>query len=165
MKLKRLLVANLVISSIALATGGAALGIAYFDADKVDTVIYECNCPTETPIESEVEQSEEDDVVENIGQHYLGEFKLTAYCPCAKCCGKWADGITSTGTTAVAGRTIAVDPKVIPYGTEVIIGGTTYIAEDCGGAIKGNRIDVYFDSHSEALKFGVQYADIYIIRS
>ena len=79
----------------------------------------------------------------------------SAYCPCYRCCGK-CDGITATGTKATAGRTIAVDPKVIPYGTEVIINGNTYVAEDCGGAIKGNRIDVYFDTHAEALQFGRQ---------
>ena len=91
-------------------------------------------------------------------------FKLTAYCACAKCCGK-TDGITATGTKATQGRTIAVDPKVIPYGTKVVINGNTYIAEDCGGAIKGNRIDIYFDSHDEALQFGVQYADVHIVGS
>lgn len=90
----------------------------------------------------------------------LGEFRLTAYCACEKCCGKWADGITATGTTPTAGRTIAVDQDVIPYGSEVIINGHTYKAEDCGGAIVGNRIDVYFDSHEEALEFGVQYANV-----
>lgn len=79
----------------------------------------------------------------------------TAYCACEKCCGK-TDGITATGTKATAGRTIAVDPSVIPYGTEVIINGHTYVAEDCGGAIKGNSIDIYFDSHAEALEFGRQ---------
>lgn len=88
-------------------------------------------------------------------------YMLTAYCSCKKCCGK-SDGITSTGTKATAGRTIAVDPQNIPYGTKVIINGNTYIAEDCGGAIKGNRIDIYFDTHQEALNFGVQYADVYI---
>lgn len=91
----------------------------------------------------------------------LGTFKLTAYCPCARCCGK-CDGITATGTKATAGRTISVDPSKIPYGTEVIINGHTYIAEDCGGAINGNRIDIYFDSHAEALKFGIQYANVYV---
>ena len=91
-------------------------------------------------------------------------FKLTAYCACAKCCGK-TDGITASGTKATQGRTIAVDPRVIPYGTKVIINGHTYVAEDCGGAIKENRIDVYFNSHSEALKFGVQYADVTILWS
>ena len=90
----------------------------------------------------------------------LGEFKITAYCPCVKCCGKWANGITSTGVTAQANRTIAVDPKVIPYGSKVIINGNEYVAEDCGGAIKGNRIDIYFDTHKEALQWGVKYKEV-----
>lgn len=93
----------------------------------------------------------------------LGRYKLTAYCPCAKCCGKWTNQ-TATGVTPKQGRTIAVDPKIIPYGSKVIINGHTYIAEDCGGAIKGNRIDVFFDSHSVALQFGVQYADVYLVK-
>ena len=96
----------------------------------------------------------------------LGEFKLTAYCPCAKCCGK-TDGITSTGALAAEGRTIAVDPRVIPYGSTVTIyfsDGTshTYTAEDCGGAIKENRIDVFFDDHQAAREFGVQTAYVYM---
>ena len=96
----------------------------------------------------------------------LGEFKLTAYCPCMKCCGK-TDGITSTGTLAAEGRTIAVDPRVIPYGSTVTIyfaDGTvhTYTAEDCGGAIKENRIDVFFSSHDAARAFGVQSAMVYV---
>ena len=95
-----------------------------------------------------------------------GEFKLTAYCPCMKCCGK-TDGITSTGTLAAEGRTIAVDPRVIPYGSSVTIyfaDGTshTYTAEDCGGAIKENRIDVFFSSHDAARAFGVQSAMVYV---
>ena len=90
----------------------------------------------------------------------LGEFELTAYCPCSECCGSSADGITATGTKPVQGRTIAVDIDVIPYGYEVIINGHTYIAEDCGGAIVGKRIDIYFDSHSEALEFGRQTANV-----
>lgn len=96
----------------------------------------------------------------------LGEFKLTAYCPCMKCCGK-TDGITATGATATEGRTIAVDPRVIPYGSTVTIyyeDGTvhTYTAEDCGGAIKENRIDVFFSSHDAARAFGVQSAMVYV---
>ena len=95
----------------------------------------------------------------------LGGFTLTAYCPCAKCCGK-TDGITATGTTAAEGRTIAVDPRVIPYGSTVTIyfaDGTshTYIAEDCGGAIKENRIDVFFEDHQAAREFGVQTVYVY----
>lgn len=98
----------------------------------------------------------------------LGEFKLTAYCSCEKCCGIWAynrpNGIVygAIGEELKEGYSIAVDPNVIPYGTEVVIDGKTYKAQDCGGAIKGNRIDVYFNDHDDALEFGVQYADIFI---
>lgn len=96
----------------------------------------------------------------------LGEFTLTAYCSCAVCCGK-SDGITATGTTATEGRTIAVDPAVIPYGSTVTLyyeDGTvhTYTAEDCGGAIRENRIDVFFDDHEAAREFGVQTAYVYV---
>jgi len=99
----------------------------------------------------------------------LGEYEATAYCPCSKCCGKWASGITATGTTAEAGRTIAVDPTVIPYGSKVVLVdsrgfGHEYIAEDCGGAIKGNRVDIYFDTHDEALQFGRQKMTAYLVK-
>ena len=121
-----------------------------------------------------VAESEEDIVVPEIKKESLGEFKLTAYCSCEKCCGKWAlnrpkdeNGkdivYGSTGAILVAGTSIAVDPSVIPYGSQVEINGHTYIAQDTGGAIKGNRIDVYFDNHQDALNFGVQYAEVFLI--
>lgn len=93
---------------------------------------------------------------------HLGNFKISAYCHCSVCCGK-SDGITATGTKATANRTIAVDPNVIPLGSQVIIDGKTYVAEDTGGAIKGNRIDLYFSTHQEALNWGIQYKDVDII--
>ena len=85
-------------------------------------------------------------------------FKVTAYCACVKCCGK-SDGITASGTKATQGRTIAADPRYYPYGTKIKLNGKTYIVEDCGGAIKGNRIDMYFDSHQDALQWGVRYVE------
>lgn len=97
----------------------------------------------------------------------LGTFKLTAYCPCSQCCGPWANGITATGVTARANHTIAVDPRVIPYGSTVYIEGLgTFVAEDCGGAIKGNRIDVFYNTHSEALNSGVTELNptVYLIK-
>lgn len=93
-------------------------------------------------------------------KEYLGRYKLTAYCPCEKCCGT-NTGKTATGTTATQGRTIGVNPKDIPYGTIVEIDGKEYVAEDTGGAIGSKHIDVYFDNHADALDFGVQYADVY----
>ena len=89
----------------------------------------------------------------------LGEFVITHYCACEKCTD--GDGITATGTKATEGRTIAVDPEVIPYGTMVVIDGHTYIAEDCGGAIKGRKIDIDMDSHRDALAAGVKIAKVF----
>lgn len=103
---------------------------------------------------------EEETVIENT-RVSLGMFRVTAYCPCAKCCGEWADGITATGTVATEGYTIAVDPDVIPLGSIVEINGVEYVAEDVGGAIKGNRADIYFNSHEDALKWGVQEHEIF----
>ena len=61
-----------------------------------------------------------------------------------------------------AGRTIAVDPRVIPLGSKVRMNGREYIAEDTGGAIKGRRIDLFVDSHSKAMKFGKKLIEIYV---
>lgn len=61
-----------------------------------------------------------------------------------------------------AGRTIAVDPKLIRLGSKVRMNGKEYIAEDTGGAIKGRRIDLFVDSHSEAMKFGKKLIEIYV---
>lgn len=94
----------------------------------------------------------------------LGEFKLTAYCSCSKCCGKWAGSPTASGVMPKANHTIAVDTSVIPFGTKVMINGNTYVAEDTGSAIKGNKIDIYFDSHSKALNFGVRYAEVFVVK-
>lgn len=105
-------------------------------------------------------------IEETIKHEPFEEFEATAYCACPKCCGKWADGITASGTKATAKRTIAVDSKLIPLGSKVEIEGLgTYIAEDTGSAIKGKIIDIYFDTHEEALNFGRQKVNIRIIPS
>lgn len=119
---------------------------------------------TEPPIETEPEKP---------ALVSIGTFKLTAYCSCKKCCGAYAYNrpvdeygneivYGSIGVRLEAGVSIAVDPRVIPYGTQVVIDGHTYIAHDTGGSIKGKRIDVYFDDHQEAWNFGVQYAEVFV---
>lgn len=103
----------------------------------------------------------------------LGIFKLTAYCSCEKCCGSYAKNrpvdkngkqivYGSSGEVLKEGISIAVDTKVIPYGTTVIIDGNEYIAHDTGGAIKKNRIDVYFEDHQKAVEFGVQQKEVFV---
>lgn len=95
------------------------------------------------------------DEVDAVGNRltYLGEFKLTYYCPCRKCNG--GPGIDRFGNPLEWG-TIAVDPKVIPLHTKVVIDGydAVFTALDTGGKwVQGNHIDVFVPvSHSEALK-------------
>lgn len=93
----------------------------------------------------------------------LGNFKITAYCPCEICCDQWADGLTFTETIALPNHTISVDPEIIPLGSKVLIDGKEYVAEDIGGAIKGNIIDMFFASHEETIQYGVQYHEVYLI--
>lgn len=88
-------------------------------------------------------------------------YKITAYCSCSKCCGK-STGRTSSGTQATAGRTVAA-PAKFAYGTKLNIGGNVYTVEDRGGAIKGNRIDIYVSSHSAALQWGVRYLPVSVV--
>lgn len=92
-------------------------------------------------------------------------YVITAYCPCEKCCGV-RTGITASGTIATEGRTIAVDTSLIPYGTKIEIEGIDgiFIAEDCGGAVKGNKLDIFFNSHEKAVEWGRQIRNVYIRR-
>ena len=83
---------------------------------------------------------------------------VTAYCPCSRCCGKWADGITATGTRATAGRTCAVDPAILPLCAQIELDGKIYVAEDTG--VRGAAIDLFFDTHAEALAWGVQHKTV-----
>lgn len=103
----------------------------------------------------------------------LGDYKLTAYCSCERCCHGWATNrpidengnpIVYTANMSVAkqGVTVAADTNILPFGTTLLIDGHEYTVQDRGGAIKGNRIDVYFDDHQSALEFGVQYKEIFL---
>lgn len=106
----------------------------------------------------EAEKAEQDSVQNTSGNGtYLGNFKLTAYCACSKCCGQWAGGATASGTTPTAGRTVAM--AGVPFGTKLLINGTVYTVEDRGTPY--GHVDIFFDSHSAALSFGRQYADVY----
>ena len=87
-------------------------------------------------------------------------FKVTAYCSCAKCCGK-TTGYTASGTKATAGRTVAASAQ-FAFGTKLIINGHEYTVEDRGGAVTGNKIDIYMDSHAEALAWGVKYLPVQV---
>lgn len=100
---------------------------------------------------------------QRIEEKHIERYTVTAYCPCVKCCGK-SNGITASGIKAVEGVTVAMN-KSIPFGTKIYIDGVgERIVQDRGGAIKGNRIDLYFDSHQEALNFGRQTKEVTIMK-
>ena len=125
-------------------------------ADNLEVVSVEVKEERIIPIFKEVEVEE---VIEPVKMRKIGDFHLTAYCPCTICCEKWGGSpvgkTTSIGVGAYQGITFAVDPKIIPYGSKIYIEGVGVgIATDCGGAIKNKRIDVYFTDHNEANKFG-----------
>jgi 3D (Asp-Asp-Asp) domain-containing protein len=87
---------------------------------------------------------------------YLGTFKLTAYCPCAQCCG-WENGPTASGVYPTAEHTVAM--AGVPFGTKLLINGRIYTVEDLGTPY--GHADIFMNSHGTCLQFGVGYAEVY----
>ena len=84
---------------------------------------------------------------------YLGEFTVTAYCPCDECCGRWADGVTASGLPAGPGI-VAVD--------RVVIDGLKYLAADTG--VTGNHVDICMASHEDTVAHGVRTAEVWVVK-
>lgn len=93
----------------------------------------------------------------------MGLMKISFYCPC-EICSEGYGRMTATQTHAKAGRTVAVDPDVIALGTKLLIDGEVYIAEDVGGRVCGEHVDVFVDTHEETLEGGIQHKVVKIIR-
>lgn len=95
---------------------------------------------------------------------YLGTFLLTGYDDCPECQEDFV-GMTALGVKPTVNRTVAVDPKVIPLGSHLLIDGVEYVAEDVGGAIKGYHIDIFVGSHEETFSsFCNKTTDVYLIK-
>ena len=92
--------------------------------------------------------------------------RVTGYCPCSKCCGEFADGITANGHKIRPGDTFVAADKRYSFGTEMVIegysNGQTVKVLDRGGAIRGNKLDAFFHTHQEALEWGVKHIDVKI---
>ncbi len=92
------------------------------------------------------------------------QMEVTAYCPCEKCCGRWADGSFADGSP-VGGKAIAADTSIYPFGTTFDVPGYGVASvKDRGGAIKGNKLDLYFSSHKAALEWGRQHITVKLIK-
>lgn len=107
---------------------------------------------------------EQAEAYEAVGAYrYIGECTITAYCPCAECCGRWADGVTASGLPATPG-VVAVDPEVIPLGSTAVIDGQRYLAADTGSGVEGLHIDICMGSHEETVAHGVRTADVWVAK-
>lgn len=120
------------------------------------------------PTSAKKYEPQKDSKTKQVSTGYEGWTKMsveaTGYSLISDELGGNGDGVTATGTIPTAGRTIAVDPSVIPYGTQVYIPsmGGTYIAEDTGGMIKGNKIDIYMSHGDIARQWGRQTIEVYV---
>jgi 3D (Asp-Asp-Asp) domain-containing protein len=107
-------------------------------------------------------------VYEQPGQWQTINMRVTAYCPCEICCGEYSDGVTASGHNIQPGDAFVAADTEYPFDTEMIIAGYKNTQPvkvlDRGGAITGNRLDVFFHSHQEALNWGVKYIDVKILR-
>lgn len=97
---------------------------------------------------------------------YIGDFKITAYCSCGICCGQYSPenggaGTTASGTIPQAGLTVASDPSVLPLDSYIMFNNHVYHVEDTGGGVNNNHIDLYMNSHQEALNWGVKTLPVY----
>lgn len=96
-------------------------------------------------------------------------WNISAYCPCEKCCGEYSKGKhyrqTANGYRIKPGDKLVAAPPEIPFGTVLEIPGYgRAVVKDRGGAIKGRKLDLYFDSHSEALKWGRQHLPVTFLK-
>lgn len=102
------------------------------------------------------------------GEWQTLSMRVTAYCPCEECCGKYSDGVTASGHKIRPGDAFVAADKEYSFGTEITIAGYNsgqpVKVLDRGGAIGGNRLDVFFPSHKEALKWGVRYVGVKVRR-
>ncbi len=135
---------------------------------------------TLTPIVTEQKTVKYRDLAEsNPPEEYVKKIEVTAtaYCLCKKCCGKTPDnpnyGCTHSGLKIVPGsgmKVIAVDPKIIPLNSKVYVEGLNgawdyghAVAADTGSAIKELKIDLYMDTHTEALEWGRRKVNVYVL--
>lgn len=149
-------IANKATLSMVLAAGMVLIAIKY--------------CPTRPiPAPGSPPNSQTPKKAADIGQNPVqGKLiRVTAYCPCEICCGKWSDGQTASGYWIQLGDRFVAAPKHIPFGTKFIVPGYNdnkpVKVLDRGGAITVKRLDVYFDTHQEALNWGVRNLEVKIV--
>lgn len=94
---------------------------------------------------------------------YLGQYQITYYCACKQCCGK-ENGITASGEIVQEGVTVAADTSILPMGSKIYIEGIGWrTVQDRGGAIKGNKLDIYVPSHDSPMPYNKQKLNVWVV--
>lgn len=157
--MKNRVIMLLLLSSLATSlTVGCAISSSK-NKDIIDDELIVEEVIDEPEAQNEVEEEEISDAL-----IYLGEFQLTAYCDCPICQEEWV-GTTALGVAPTEEWTIAVDPDIIPLGSIVYIDGFSHAfrAEDVGGMINENHIDIFVGSHEECYnEIYNRYADVWM---
>ncbi len=114
-----------------------------------------------------ISQAQSNPAQAGLKQNAIVKMRVTAYCPCEKCCSSYADGITASGHKIEDGDTFVAADSRYKFGTEMFIPGYNHSNRvkvlDRGGAIKNNRLDVFFNTHQQALEWGVRYLDVEVL--
>lgn len=137
--------------------------VAYKDGVKIGYKVLSARVITQ-PVNQVVVVSRPSQLASRSGSHVRRlRMIATAYDPGPRSCGKYADGYTATGMRAGHG-VVAVDPRVIRLGTKLYVDGYGFcVAGDVGRAIKGNRIDLGYNTYREAIRFGRRPVTVYIL--
>lgn len=92
---------------------------------------------------------------------FLGEFTITGYCDCDACSSGY--NLTYSGTVPKANHTLSADLTVLPIGSKVWIDGIIYTVEDMGSSVDGQKVDIFYDNHEDALAKGTFTSDVYLV--
>ncbi len=142
-----------------------SLNEAEIKTEPEQTVAEAGNNPAVSPLPGKTAEKNDFEITNKpTGQWHSVRMRVTGYCPCSKCCGKYADGITACGHKIRPGDNFVAADRRYSFGTEMIIegynNGQPIKVLDRGGAIRGNKLDAFFHTHKEALQWGVKYIDV-----
>jgi len=167
-----------ILLAVVICLLGCIFCIAYTKADRripmLSTVAAKADAPSIPDIDNSAVRRPVEILVENresgiespsrSDEWQTVRMRVTAYCPCQKCCGEYSDGVTACGHRIRPGDVFAASDRQYPFGTEMIVTGYNNDQPikvlDRGGAIRGDRLDLFFHTHEEALQWGVKYVDV-----
>lgn len=157
-----------VLLAIIIPVVGRVFGAVLAQADGRLTLLNATTTGADTVSPSAVNEYVMNTAPQQTSQWRTVRMRVTAYCACRRCCGKFADGITASGHKIRRGDTFVAADKRYSFGTEMIVAdynkGKPIKVLDRGGAIRGNKLDVFFNSHRKARKWGVKYIDVKVRR-